>query len=108
MAIMRSIVLAQSLLWSLAVADASNLNPKGEGCVDPSGYLKCYENNVKTFDTCMTDAKNNCDVDVYSTCVLACGDAQLAANIGCWLTSCWNEVRCTLSLSHIASLTWSD
>ncbi|KAJ5909995.1 hypothetical protein N7504_004638 [Penicillium tannophilum] len=92
MAVIKLFVLAQSLMWSLASADASNLNPNGDGCVDPSGYLQCYENNVNTLTTCMTDAKNDCEGDVYTTCVLACGNAQLAANIGCWLTSCWNEV----------------
>lgn len=105
MAVIKLFVLAQSLVWSLASADVSNLNPNGDGCVDPSGYLQCYENNVNTLTTCMTDAKNDCEGDVYTTCVLACGNAQLAANIGCWLTSCWNEVRCLLftlnSLSNI-------
>ncbi|KAJ5888223.1 hypothetical protein N7495_008264 [Penicillium taxi] len=97
MAIMKSIVLAQALLWSLASADASNLNPKGQGCVDPSGYLQCYEDNVNSLTTCLTKAKEDCDGDSYSTCVLACGNVQLAANIGCWLTSCWNQVRFILS-----------
>ncbi|KAJ5639604.1 uncharacterized protein N7484_007466 [Penicillium longicatenatum] len=95
-----SLFLAKSLLWSLASADASNPNPDGEGCVDPSGYLQCYESNVNTLTACMTYAKDTCEEDVYTTCVLACGNAQLAANIGCWLTSCWNEVRCIQPLQH--------
>lgn len=92
MVVVKLIVLSQALFCALASADATNLNPKGEGCVDPSGYLQCYEDNVNTLNKCMTDAKNSCDSYEYSTCVLACGNAQLAANIGCWLTSCWNEV----------------
>ncbi|KAJ5288999.1 hypothetical protein N7478_002029 [Penicillium angulare] len=89
---MKLFLLGQSLLWSLVAADASNLNSKGDGCVDPSGYLKCYEDNINTLATCMDDAKKTCLDDEYSICVLACGNVQLAANIGCWLTSCWNEV----------------
>ena len=98
-------VLGQSLFWSLAAADASNLNPKGDGCVDPSGYLQCYEDNVNQLTTCMNDAKKTCDDYEYSTCVLACGNAQLAANIGCWLTSCWNEVQIKPFLSSQFILT---
>ena len=91
MAGMRLFLLAQSLLWSLVFADASNKNPNGDGCVDPKGFLQCYKDNEDQLTNCLDDAKK-CPTDEYSACVLGCGNAQLAANIGCWLTSCWNEV----------------
>ncbi|CRL25362.1 unnamed protein product [Penicillium camemberti] len=92
MGFVRLSVLAQALLLSLANADASNLNPKGNGCVNPSGYLQCYQKNIDQLSDCMTNAKKTCDGDSLQECELACGNVQLAANIGCWLTDCWNEV----------------
>lgn len=87
-----TLILAQGFLWSLAYGDASNLNPNGEGCVDPSGYLQCYQNNVDQLDSCMATINQTCSTDTLKECELACGYRQLAANIGCWLTSCWNQV----------------
>jgi hypothetical protein len=94
MGFVRTFVLAQGLLWSLAYADASNLNPNGQGCVDPSGYLQCYQQNADQLTTCLDEAEKTCtgSTEALQNCELACGDVQLAANIGCWLTSCWNEV----------------
>lgn len=92
MGAVRLLVLAQALLLSLANADASNLNPKGNGCVNPSGYLQCYQKNIDQLSVCMTNAKKTCDGDSLQECELACGNVQLAANIGCWLTDCWNQV----------------
>lgn len=105
MGVFKQSILAQGLLlWSLASADASNLNPNGDGCVDPSGYLKCYSDNTDNLSTCMADAQKNCDGDSLTLCEEACGNVQLAANIGCWLTSCWNEVHQPTRFSLSASL----
>jgi hypothetical protein len=100
---MKSAALAQALFLSLAYADASNLNPNGKGCVDPSGYLQCYEKNVNQLTQCMIDAKKTCSGDSLPECELACGNVQLAANIGCWLTSCWNQVYPPLTLIRLSS-----
>jgi hypothetical protein len=92
MGVVRTFILAQCLLWSLAYGDASNLNPNGQGCVDPSGYLQCYQNNADQLTSCMEEVQQTCTGDTLAECELACGNVQLAANIGCWLTSCWNQV----------------
>lgn len=84
-------LLSPSLFVSLVSAFADNLNPKGTGCVDPSGYLQCYQDNIDAATKCVEDAKATCGASV-NTCLVACGNVQLAANLGCWLTSCWNQV----------------
>ncbi|KAJ5623055.1 hypothetical protein N7490_011660 [Penicillium lividum] len=66
MGFLRSFVLAQAGILSLANADASNLNPNGDGCVDPSAYLQCYQNNVDQLSICMTDAKKTCSAGADS------------------------------------------
>jgi hypothetical protein len=97
MGFIETLALAQCLLSSLTYASASNLNPHGQGCVDPSGYLQCYQQNENDFTSCMEDAKRYCLGDALTDCELACGNVLLAANIGCWLTSCWNQVQYTLN-----------
>ena len=71
-----------------------NLNPTGAGCVDPAGYLACYQKGITSATACAAVAEAQCgpfagNIDI---CLQGCLAAQLASNIGCWLQSCWNEV----------------
>jgi hypothetical protein len=71
-----------------------NLNPSGAGCVDPAGYLQCYEANTAAYVTCVNNIPNICGSSTAekAQCLLTCGKVQAASNIGCWLQSCWNQV----------------
>lgn len=109
MGVVGAFILAQGLLWSLAYADATNLNPTGQGCVDPNGYLQCYSDNADKLTSCMDNAQKTCTGDTLTECQLACGDTQMAANIGCWLTSCWNQVySCAYQETVLQYLTGAD
>lgn len=84
-----------SLVLSQTGQFAANLNPQGLGCADPKGYLSCYEQNAQDAAQCADRAPSTCppDKDSQDACLASCGYRQLAANLACWLTSCWNMVR---------------
>jgi hypothetical protein len=77
------------------IADPRNFNPSGEGCVDQSGFLSCYKSQavaaVDCENFCVTSTKKGSEE--AESCSRGCGGHWLAANIGCWIQSCWNEVR---------------
>jgi hypothetical protein len=76
--------------------DADNLNPTGEGCVDPKGFLDCYADQQTKATECATNAPKTCSGDTLTECLAACGNSQLAGNVGCWVQSCWNQVSSSL------------
>lgn len=84
----------------LSHADASNLNPKGEGCVDPDGYLDCYAAQEKQASFCVNTVNKTCDAQQVNNCISSCYGAQLAGNIGCWIQSCWNRVCQKITTSN--------
>jgi len=94
-------------LITLTLAQANNLNPSGEGFVDPQSLVDCYATQSSNFDACMVFANTTCqlpyrmsDPALYlppkvttanaltGEWVLGCGYAYLASKIGCWLESC--------------------
>ncbi|KAJ7635810.1 hypothetical protein DFH06DRAFT_1100396 [Mycena polygramma] len=66
--------------------------PSGVGCVDPQGLVDCYSSNVDQATSCVASAKNTCSGDNLDVCEVGCANYQLAANVGCWLQHCWNQV----------------
>ncbi|KAJ7642086.1 hypothetical protein FB45DRAFT_1000494 [Roridomyces roridus] len=81
------------LFWTASVlSDTNSTTPSGVGCVDPQGLVDCYNNNVAQATSCTADADKNCDSDNRGLCLAGCANYQLAANVGCWLESCWNQV----------------
>jgi hypothetical protein len=78
---------------SLVNAATLNLDPTGQGCVDPQGFLDCYQAQANKGTTCVSAADNTCSGTELAECVAGCAGAQLAGNIGCWLQSCWNQAR---------------
>jgi hypothetical protein len=83
-----------AILCSHVIADTRNWNPQGDGCVDPKGFLSCYQDNSDTAVGCVQLCNQTATVDTgnYDNCVLGCNGQWLASNIGCWVQSCWNEV----------------
>jgi hypothetical protein len=69
-----------------------NGNPTGAGCVDPDGLLNCYSSNVDTYNSCVNGTPDTCAQDGLDPCFEDCANFQLAANIACWIGSCWNQV----------------
>lgn len=86
----RSIVNVAVLLLASAVADDST--PDSTGCVDPSGFEQCYKANSDALTTCVNTVSDRCS-GATDECLAACGNVQNAANIGCWVQSCWNHVN---------------
>lgn len=76
---------------SLVNAVSLNLDPTGQGCVDPQGFLDCYQAQVNQATTCVATAKNTCSATKLAECVAGCAGYELAGNIDCWLQSCWNQ-----------------
>ncbi|EHK96922.1 hypothetical protein M7I_7322 [Glarea lozoyensis 74030] len=80
--------------FSTVVADSRNFNPTGAGCVDQSGFLSCYQTQasaaVDCENFCVTSTKKGSSA--AESCSKGCGGKWLAANIGCWIQSCWNEL----------------
>lgn len=77
-----------------ALNPLENLNPTGQGCVDPTGFLECFKTQSDQAKTCLTNAENTCvgpHDDNIDSCAAGCTEHLLAANIGCWLQSCWNQ-----------------
>lgn len=70
-------------------------NPLGEGCVDTKGFLSCYSDQSSKAASCTSTcaANNPKGSNQYNTCVDACDELWLADNLGCWIQSCWNQVR---------------
>lgn len=91
---MRSLLLFSLLSLTFAAPDADNLNPTGAGCVDPEGYLECYDTQYKQLTTCAEVANSTCsDTNAHlQTCMAGCDGAYLAGKVGCWLQGCWNRV----------------
>ncbi|KAJ7904031.1 hypothetical protein B0H13DRAFT_1717272 [Mycena leptocephala] len=79
-----------AFVWSTPTFPAGT--PSGIGCVDPQGLVDCYSNNVDQATSCLDTANNSCSADLRNTCALGCANGQLAANVGCWLQHCWNQV----------------
>jgi hypothetical protein len=70
-------------LPSLVLSFPENRNPTGASCVDPTGFLSCYDaQEQKTGQICV----NSCATD--GACIGACSTARLAGNVGCWIQSC--------------------
>jgi len=83
----------------------TNWNPTGEGCVDTTGFLSCYDNQGTKADSCMTACANNNKKgsSEYNTCVNLCTQAWIADNLGCWIQSCWNQVySCAYQLTAMS------
>jgi hypothetical protein len=72
----------------------TNWNPTGEGCVDTTGFISCYNDHTNTGVSCQETCANNNKKGTaeYNTCMNACEALWLAGNVGCWLQSCWNQV----------------
>jgi hypothetical protein len=72
----------------------TNWNPTGEGCVDSTGFISCYNDHSNTGVSCQQACANNNKKGTaeYNTCMNACEALWLAGNVGCWLQSCWNQV----------------
>ena len=91
----RRVTILVDLLSVLGLVQAStlNLDPTGQGCVDPKGFLDCYQAQEDQAVTCVATAKKTCTSSdqELGECVVGCAGAQLAGNIGCWLQSCWNQ-----------------
>lgn len=85
-----------SVAASISITVAENLNPTGEGCVDPKGFLDCYADQVTKATECASDAQKTCSGDSLTECLAGCGNAQLAGNVGCWVQGCWNQVSSSL------------
>lgn len=83
-----------NILLAIRLANATlNLDPTGQGCVDPQGFLDCYEAQVNQAATCLATAQKTCTSSPteLAECVVGCAGYQRAGNIGCWLQSCWNQ-----------------
>ncbi|KAJ7203066.1 hypothetical protein GGX14DRAFT_339209, partial [Mycena pura] len=82
--------------------------PSGIGCVDPQGIVDCYSNNVDVATSCAHASDNDC-ADDLDTCLEGCANGQLAANIGCWLQHCWNQVySCDFQATVITYIVTAD
>jgi hypothetical protein len=83
-----------ALLVPLVATQATNLNPGGVGCVDPSGYTSCYTTSGYNFGTCAEFCTKSyvAGTTEYENCAAACQAVNWATNIGCWMQSCWNKV----------------
>jgi hypothetical protein len=86
-----------------------NWNPNGDGCVDSSGFLSCYNNLATKGASCLDGCDNNNvkGSQAYKNCVSACTGVWLAGNLGCWLQSCWNQVCFSLCYPRTLALTKS-
>ncbi|KAJ7486264.1 hypothetical protein B0H11DRAFT_1625240, partial [Mycena galericulata] len=83
--------------------------PSGIGCVDPQGLVDCYSSNVDQATSCAATAKNSCSPDEQNTCAVGCANFQLAANVGCWLQHCWNQVySCDFQATVITYIDTAD
>jgi hypothetical protein len=88
-----------AFVWSTPTFPAGT--PSGIGCVDPQGLVDCYSNNVDQATSCLGTANNSCSADLRNTCALGCANGQLAANVGCWLQHCWNQVSAASSPHNV-------
>ena len=80
-------------LSTSVLADTRNWNPQGDGCVDPKGFLSCYQKNIDAAVGCTKVCNSTATPpSLYSNCIQGCDGFWLASNIGCWIQSCWNEV----------------
>ncbi|KAJ7465100.1 hypothetical protein FB451DRAFT_1402819 [Mycena latifolia] len=83
--------------------------PSGIGCVDPQGLVDCYSSNVDQATSCVGVAQNSCSADEQNTCEVGCANGQLAANVGCWLQHCWNQVySCDFQATAITYIDTAD
>lgn len=82
------------VLCTGVIADTRNYNPTGEGCVDPKGFLSCYQKNIDAAVGCTGQCNNTTPANsaTRQNCYLGCNGGWLASNIGCWIKSCWNQV----------------
>lgn len=78
--------------------------PTGDGCVDPQGFRDCFQTNAETFVDC--GGAGYCEDDQlrgmqsYEECLsYVCKPIQLQNNLLCWVKSCWNQVRCSISFA---------
>lgn len=78
---------------------SQNFNPTGQGCVDPQGFLSCYQKQIDQVPACasLCNGANAAGSTGLQTCLVGCNGAQLAGNVGCWIQSCWNQVCATPS-----------
>jgi hypothetical protein len=81
-------------LASTVLGDTRDWNPTGDGCVDSTGFLSCYETQSNNAVSCVQfcESNNVKGTQVYQDCILGCNGAWLASNLGCWIQSCWNQV----------------
>ena len=86
--------ISTALFASLVYSQATNLNPGGAGCVDPSGYTSCYATSATNFGNCgqVCTQEFAPSTKPFEDCAAACLATNWATNIGCWLQSCWNRV----------------
>lgn len=102
-------IVMHSLSFSLTVAflslfiyvngsinDFDTNSPSGEGCVDTTGFLECFKAQESSFIDCGTfcNTAESLQNRNYNDCIVGCGETRAAANIGCWIQSCWSQVCC--------------
>lgn len=77
------------------LAGVQNYNPTGQGCVDPDGFLACYDKQMQLATGCAgaCNSTNAAGSSGLQNCLVGCNGAQLAGNLACWVQSCWNQVR---------------
>ncbi|KAF8847563.1 hypothetical protein BDZ45DRAFT_320904 [Acephala macrosclerotiorum] len=93
------------------VCDTRNWNPTGQGCVDPKGFLSCYDNQSSNAVSCTAFCDSNTvkGTKAYTDCILGCNGAWLASNVGCWIQSCWNQVySCEYQLTALSYFDGTD
>jgi hypothetical protein len=92
MAFISQLLLVLALTYSTVLGASSsfttNWNPNGDGCVDTKGFLSCYQTEATKGTNCLNSCASN-----DQNCVDGCTGFWLASNVGCWLQSCWNQVR---------------
>jgi hypothetical protein len=88
-------LIASSTVLGAATNLTTNWNPNEDGCVDTKGFLSCYDTQVLTGVNCLDNCANDNQegTTAYKTCVSGCTGHWLASNVGCWLETCWNQVR---------------
>ena len=92
--ILRAVTIFGFIAFPAAFADTTNYNPTGEGCVDPKGFLTCYQTQINKASSCsgLCNSTDAAGTSALKQCELGCDGQWHAGNIACWIQSCWNQV----------------
>jgi hypothetical protein len=86
--VIATLMLSAQICHAVAIDQNTNV----DDCVDPKGYSDCFRTQGDLFSQCVDECNTNDNEEGKELCIEECQINQLAANVGCYLQSCWNKV----------------